>query len=169
MSDPNPAALLQRLCACWEALDLGGIEGLWDAHEARPTMLPQELERPLVGWDELRLYWHKAAKRLDAASMRIGNVIVQPLTPDLAVLLYDMHWNGAIRGFARPVGVEARVSAIIRRTAQGWRFVHYVEAPLSFTLQLQQRNALQADPEFVRRAGLDPNVNRPMWPDGTPL
>lgn len=171
MSDPAAAAtaLLDRLCTAWSTLALADIEALWDAGDARPTMLPQELERPLVGWPELRLYWTKAAARLEAASMRTRDLIVRPIADDLALILYVMHWNGAIRGFTRPVGVEARVSAVIRETAQGWRFIHYVEAPLSFSLQLQQRNALQADADFVARTGQDPDVLRPMWPDGTPL
>ena len=165
-----PAAqLLGQLCAAWSTLTLTDIEALWDPGEVLPTMLPQELERPLVGWDELRLYWTKAAVRLEAASMRTRDLIVHPIAADLALIMYVMHWNGAIRGLVRPVGVEARVSAVIRNTPLGWRFIHYVEAPLSFSLQLQQRNALQADPDFIARTGHDPDVLRPIWPDGTPL
>ena len=171
MSDPAaPAAeLLARLCTAWSTLALADIEALWDAGEALPIMLPQELERPLVGWEELRLYWTKAAVRLEAASMRTRDLIVHPIADNLALVVYVMHWNGAIRGFVRPIGVEARVSAVIRDTPRGWRFIHYAEAPLSFSLQLQQRNALQADADFIARTGHDPDVLRPIWPDGTPL
>lgn len=162
-------AAVARLCQCWNRVALADIEALWDADEELPYCLPQELEAPLIGWDGLRMYWHKAAARLNAAQMRTWNFNVKLAAPGLAVALYEMHWNGAIRGFHRPVGIYARVTALFRAKANGWHICHYVEAPLSFTLQLQLRNAAQADADFLARIGWQGDVAAPRWPDGTPL
>ena len=159
-------SVIAALCNCWNRVALGEIEQLWDADDDLPFCLPQEVEAPLIGRAGLRLYLVKAGARLDAAAMRTWNLNVKPLSGDLAVALYEMHWNGAIHGFNRPVGVDTRVTAIFRRKPEGWRICHYVEAPVSFTLQLQMRNAAQADADFLDRIGWKADVTAPRWPDG---
>ena len=162
-------AVLTRLCACWNRLEPQAIAELWDPEEAEPFLLPQEIEQPLVGWEALRGYLRRAGARLDAASMRVWNVNVKLVAPDLAVALYEMHWNGLIRGVVRPRGVDSRATVLFRRRGETWRICHYVEAPISPSLHLQHRYLDAVDADFLERVGWKDRKGERFWPDGTPL
>lgn len=47
--------------------------------------------------------------------MRWWDLHCKPLAPDLAVALYQVHWNGDIKGFDGLVGIDSRVTAVFRR------------------------------------------------------
>jgi ketosteroid isomerase-like protein len=140
---------LDRLCACWGSLDLAAIEQLWDPLEPTPYALPQEFRQPVIGWPALRDYWTQAAARLRRASMRWWDLHCKPLGPDLAVVLYQMHWNGDIKGFDGLVGVDSRVTAVFRRRDGRWLICHYVEAPAAPMLHLMKYYAASVDPAFA--------------------
>jgi hypothetical protein len=116
---------------CWSRLDFAALRRLWDAAEPRPVYLAEEIPAPLFDWNEIEGYW--AATRGATRSIRIEtwNLSVQPLAPDLASALYEMRWIGEFSGYARPIGGDVRVSALLRRRDDGWRFIQYVEAPLA--------------------------------------
>lgn len=148
------AAVLDALCACWNATDLGPIRDLWDADEAVPFALPQEILEPIISWERYERYLREGEARLHGSSMRWWDLNVKELAPGLAVALYQMHWNGQIKGFSFPMGVDSRVTAIFRRKPEGWKICHYVEAMPSPLLHLQQAYAAAVDPEFkVEAAG----------------
>ncbi len=163
------ADVLAQLCACWTRLDLRAIADLWDADEPEIFFLPQEIEVPLVGHAALLEYLERAQLRLQAASMRTWNVNVRALAPDLAVALYEMHWNGLLHGVPRPMGVDSRATAIFRRRGHIWRIVHYVEAPSAFGLRLQQTYLAAADADFLQRIGWAERKGEQHWRDGTKL
>lgn len=143
------AAVLDGLCHRWNTLALPTIEELWDPDEAVPYALPQELRAPLVGWPALRGYWTTAAARLRRASMRWWDLNAKPLGPGLAVALYQMHWDGDIVGFDGLVGIDSRVTAVLRHRAGQWRLCHYVEAPAAPMLHLMKYYAQSVDPAFA--------------------
>ena len=146
-------AILDQLCDCWNACEPERVRALWDTDEPTPYAMPQEIEAPLIGWEALDGYFARARARLEAASMRVWDVHSKLLAPDLAVALYQMHWNGLIKGFDKPMGVDTRVTAIFRRRSAGWRICHYVEAPPAPMLHLQQRYAAAVDAAFLRIVG----------------
>jgi ketosteroid isomerase-like protein len=142
-------AVLDRLCDCWGRLQLLAIEELWDPLEATPYALPQEFRQPVIGWSALRAYWIQGAARLERASMRWWDLHCKRLAPELAVALYQMHWNGDIKGFDGLVGIDSRVTAVLRRRADGWRICHYVEAPAAPMLHLMKYYADSVDAGFA--------------------
>ena len=150
------AAVLDDLCGCWNRLDLPAIERLWDPLEETPYALPQEIRQPVVGWAALRDYWIQGAARLERASMRWWDLHGKPLAPDLAVALYQMHWNGDIKGFDGLVGVDSRVTAVFRRRGERWLICHYVEAPAAPMLHLMKYYALSVDAGFSAAMGSPP-------------
>ena len=141
-------ALLARLCACWDRVDLGAIRALWDEREPEPYLLPQEVAHPIIGWDAFDAHWQAAAARLKRASMRVWDVHVKSIAPDVAVALYQFHWNGDIDGFTHLVGISSRATAIFRRTPKGWKFIHYVEAQTAPLMHLQRYYDQNVDPGF---------------------
>ncbi|MFO1455300.1 MAG: nuclear transport factor 2 family protein [Steroidobacteraceae bacterium] len=143
------AGVLDDLCRRWTALALPTIEELWDPDEAVPYALPQEIRAPVIGWPALRDYWTRGAARLRRASMRWWDLHAKPLGPDLAVALYQMHWNGDIVGFDGLVGIDSRVTAVFRRRGGHWRICHYVEAPAAPMLHLMKYYAQSVDDGFA--------------------
>jgi ketosteroid isomerase-like protein len=81
--------------------------------------------------------------------MRWWDLHCKRLAPDLAVALYQMHWNGDITGFDGLVGVDSRVTAVFRRRGDRWLLCHYVEAPAAPMLHLMKYYALAVDPGFA--------------------
>ena len=145
--------VLKDLAGYWGNLDFAGVRSLWDPEADRPFYLPEESEQLLVGWDAIEAYWAKTKATISRLSMRIWDLQARLLEPDLAVAVYQMHWNGDVSAYGRALGGENRVTAIFRRRGQRWYFCHYVEAPLAPMLYVQRLYALDVDPEF--QAGND--------------
>ncbi len=97
-------ALLEELVERWKSMRLPEIRELWDGNEREPYYLPEEAEEPLIGWDDIEAYWQRTMAAIPRLTMRIWEVRVKPLAPDLAVALYRMHWNAEVKGFAEPLG-----------------------------------------------------------------
>ena len=137
-------AVLRQLEKYWGELDFSGVRSLWDPEETEPYYLPEESEALLVGWPEVEAYWERTKAAVNSMSMRTWGLKVRRLQDDLAVAVYDMHWGGDFDGYSRPIGGENRVTAIFRHTKHGWRFCHYVEAPMAPMVYLQRLYALDA-------------------------
>ena len=146
-------AVLARVVTAWNALDFEALEKLWDEQESRPFYLPEEAPQALTSWPALRAYWQQTRRLTRALSMRTWDLDAKLLAEDLAVAMWQMHWNADVNGYERPVGGDNRVTAIFRRRSGEWRFVHYVEAPLAPILYLKRHYERDVDPEFAAHAG----------------
>ena len=140
-------ALLADLQQCWRNLNFAGIRALWDQSRA-PIYLAEEAEQVHTTWAELEAYWQATTQSIERLQMRIEALQLIALSPELISAVYKMHWNGVVRGMPRPVGGDNRVVATLRRTAAGWRFVQYVEAPLAPIVYMRKLYELAADPGF---------------------
>ena len=75
---------------------------------------------------------------------------MQPLAPDLAAAVWDLHFEAKYRG-SPPMGEDIRVTAIFRKKPEGWRYVHYAEAPMTGTMYLRKLMQKDVKPEFDAR------------------
>ncbi len=144
--------VLNELCACWNRKDLRAIRALWDADEAAPHLMPQERTQPILTWAAFDDYLRTAEARLRRCSMRFGNLNVKRLGAAHAAALYEMHWNGEIRGLDLPMGIDSRVSVVFHRKRERWLICHYVEAPPAPMLHLQKCYAAAVDPDFLAKS-----------------
>ena len=140
---------LHTLCSYWNALNQPQIPELWDGEEDTPFCLPQEMPQPIIGWDALNTYYTNAKERLVRCSMRTWDLNVKLVSEDLAVALYQMHWNGEIKGFNHLFGIDSRVTALFRKRHDQWLICHYVEAPAAPMLHLQKYYAQSVDTDFA--------------------
>ncbi len=147
--------VLRQLCECWNRKDLRGVRALWDADQVAPHLVPQEKDQPIVSWPAFDEYLSSAQARLRRCSMRFWDLHVKPLGRAHAAALYQMHWNGEIRGFELPVGIDSRVSAVFHRRRDRWLICHYVEAPPAPLLHIQRYYAASVDPEFLTGGSAD--------------
>ncbi|MCK6370560.1 MAG: nuclear transport factor 2 family protein [Gammaproteobacteria bacterium] len=75
---------------------------------------------------------------------------------DYATLLglWDRHFEMKTIG-SNPVGEDVRVSGVFRRTADGWRYIHYAESPKTAAVYLEDLMEKEVRPgwdEFFEQA-----------------
>jgi hypothetical protein len=123
-------ALLSELEARWSRLELGRMRELWDPGDPQPIYVAEELRHPVVGWEAFDEYWVRLSGRLRGARYRTGEVRVRSLTDDLALACFVIDWELLPVEASTPNQGQSRATAVLRRTGGGWRFVHYMEAPM---------------------------------------
>jgi hypothetical protein len=122
---------LQEYRDCWSRLDFSGLRSLWDPAEAEPTYLAEEHAAALFNWQGIEAYWEATRQATRSIRLETWNLRTRLIADDLATAVYDMRWLGEFAGYDGPIGGDTRVTAIFRRRAGQWRFIHYVEAPLA--------------------------------------
>jgi hypothetical protein len=121
----------------WGATDFRELADLWDADEPLPVYMGEEYAGPVVGWPDLNRHFSRLAARLQAASVRSIPVRLDEPAPDLARVVLLSEW--ALTGVENPEPRRGRswVTALLRRRANQWRLVHYMEAPVYFEEPLE--------------------------------
>ncbi|MDJ0927806.1 MAG: nuclear transport factor 2 family protein [Gammaproteobacteria bacterium] len=139
---------------------------LFDPDEPAPQYLGEELDDWMIGWDALRWYFETPERfaMIEAMDYHPSNIRVRSLTDDLALATWNVHAEMKFRRGA-PLGEKLRANAILRRTAAGWRFIYYAEAPKSALAYMRDLYANMASPEF--RARFDPPAKLTDPPTGS--
>jgi hypothetical protein len=143
-------ALLDQAKRYWDVQDYAGLKSLWDMDEKDPYYQPEEVEELLVGWPAIEAYWATNTKIMDKITVSYGKAKAKLIAPDLAVAMFDLRWDAALKGRA-PLGGDNRSTAIFRRKPEGWRFCHYIEAPLAPILYIRKLYEKDVEPAFRER------------------
>ncbi len=150
LSDADVAAL-EVVLAQWrtalENFNTLGVKALWDAAEANPWWLAEEEEFPLIGWPTIESYLGNLPKAMAAMRLATSGHHFKSAGPDYALGLWRLEWKASVwRGnppSTQRIGGEVSATALFRRTADGWRFVHYAETvlgPLPFVGKAYHRD-----------------------------
>ncbi len=144
--------VIAALEAAWRAHDFAAVKALWDTDDPQPIYIAEEAERPFTSWDEIDRYWSHTGTVLARVSHRTSNRLIKAASKDVAIVLYDMHWNaevapGGLFGGEKMAG-DNRVTIMLRRKAEGWRIFHYVEAPVAGMVQMRQHMRSLVDDGF---------------------
>jgi hypothetical protein len=119
--------LLDRYAQSWSTLRLQEVADLWDETEVQPIYMAQELRNPLIGHSNIVHHLKRTARRLADADVRIGSLLVKQLAPDLALATFICRWHFVLRETRLAWTGHSRVTALFRRRAGEWRFIHYME------------------------------------------
>ncbi len=120
-------AVLAEHDRLWTELDLDGLGGLWDADDPNASYMGDEYRDPVVGRDPLRRHWGRLGSRLSSATVASEASLVNALADDLVLVMLDVRWTFAGVEGGEPRSGRSWVSAVLRRTGAGWRFVSYME------------------------------------------
>jgi len=123
-------AVIHDTAARWNSQDFATLLELWDPDEPFPTYLAEEQSQWFIGWDRLRGYLDppRPNPAVEALREEMSNIHVKQIAPDLAIAVWDLHFEMKIIG-ANPIGENVRVSAVLRNTDAGWRYIHWAESP----------------------------------------
>jgi hypothetical protein len=147
--DPSAAEAqldtIRRLEAAYRAGDRIALTELWDEFEPVPVYIAEDCD-PLIGWEPIDRYLHARFLALSRIELSTSKHRLRQIDEWLALAWFDLDWAAAA-SYGR-TGGTLQVSAVLRNTAAGWRFVHWVEAPLAplpHAIQLYERAAGRPD------------------------
>jgi hypothetical protein len=128
--EADVTAVIMDTAERWNSQDYATLLALWDPNEPYPTYLAEEQAQWFVGWDRLRRYLDPPRPNpvVEAIREEMYNIQVKQIAPDLAIAVWEMHFEMKTIG-SNPIGEEVRVSAVLRNTPDGWRYIHWAESP----------------------------------------
>ena len=149
----------------WNTQNYSRLKELWDHDEERPFYLPEEQGDWRTGWASVEEYWAQDPERpfVEAMFVRYRVSDAKYLATDVAQVIGWLHNDMKLVGPAPAMGGDCRFTAVLRRGAQGWRIVSYVEAQTTALALVQKMYERNVSSEFdAFRRGLvandDPNT-----------
>ena len=109
-------------------LDAERLKATWDSDYTDIIYIAQELAQPVRGWKGVESYYDRVASSLERVSvMTIGDVSIE-VFDDVAFAYCTFHFVGDVKGQAEPRIADGRNTFLLRRTAAGWKTIHYHES-----------------------------------------
>lgn len=126
------ANIPERWRACFEASDAEGLKALWAKDHTPLTYLPTERDAVFTTWQEIADYYDRVAGGLDVIRWRVWDVVADLVTSDtgFAFAYTDMYYRSKAQPDAGDQYWQGRVSFHAKRTADGWKVVHYEDSTL---------------------------------------
>ena len=114
----------------WNSQDFATLLELWDDKDSFPTYLAEEQSQWFVGWPRLNSYLNppKANPVIEAIREEYSGIQVKQIAPDLAIAIWYMHFEMKTIA-SKPIGEDIRVSAVLRKKDDAWKFIHWAESP----------------------------------------
>jgi ketosteroid isomerase-like protein len=101
--------------------DSSPMEEIWSHSSDASAMHP--FGSRSLGWEEVRAGWEQAAQAFSGGQVALDDMVVVPITEDVAYTLGTEH--GEARIGDETVGIDWRVTNIYRSEADGWKMVHH--------------------------------------------
>jgi hypothetical protein len=144
------SALMDSYGAAWRANSAAALQPFWDRTGEAPLYIAEEIDAPILTWAALDAYWARNETLHRKIDLRFSDVRGVALAEDVAAIVAHMAWDIAFTtGASAAIGGENRVSATLRRTAEGWRFAAWIEAPLAPITYLRRLYERAASPGFL--------------------
>lgn len=124
----------------WRLLDMRSLYRLWDPDEQDPVYIGGEYSAPVIGRGELGRHWGRLGGRITVAQTNSSLVHCMLLAPDLALIVYLSEWAFETANSDLRNSGQDWVTAVLRRRAEGWRFIHQAESA-TFNADVAQSNA----------------------------
>ncbi len=141
-------AIIHATADRWNSQNFATVLELWDTSEPAPFYLAEEQDDWFIGWEALRAYLDplRPSPVLYGIREEMHHIRVNQIAPDLALAAWDMHFEMKM-GRQKPIGEDVRVSAILRHTPEGWRYIYWAESPLTATVYIRKLLERNVDTE----------------------
>ena len=137
----------------WNDYDVDTMQTFWDRDWPDPIYVAEEMDA-LRGWPALEAYWRGSDPTTTQHLIITRDLVAREIAPDVAHAYWNMSWNvyfSTEKLYAKPIGGEVRVTALLRRKPDGWRFFHWIEAPLASLIQLKRAHEQAVDPRLLAK------------------
>jgi hypothetical protein len=140
----------------WNSQDTASLLELWDDADAFPTYLAEEQAQWFVGTARMKEYLDppRPNPAIEAVREQFSGIQVKQIAPDLAIAIWYMHFEMKVIR-SKPIGEDIRVSAVLRKTADGWKYLHWAESPktaLVYIEDLFEKDVSDDWDEFYKQA-----------------
>lgn len=145
-------AFLDSYFDAWNRYDVPALKALWDLSEQDAIYVAEECD-PHIGWDNILRYWGVDRSRSEQL-LTWHDLSPIRASEDVAIAFFHANWSTYIpdnRLYPKPFGGPVRVTMTLRRKPEGWRAIHYVEAPLASLIQLRRAHEAAVDPALHAR------------------
>lgn len=134
----------------WNSQDYATVLELWDRNEPYPTYLAEEQAQWFVGWDRLNEYLDPAVPNpvVDAIREEMSQIQVKEIGENLAIAIWEMRFHMKMR-FGNAIGETVRVSAVLRNTPEGWRYIHWAESPKTAMVYIEDLYEKDVDDDWA--------------------
>ncbi|MFZ1626067.1 MAG: nuclear transport factor 2 family protein [Gammaproteobacteria bacterium] len=141
-------AIVHSTAEAWNSQEFSKVLELWDPAEPLPFYLAEEQDDWFIGWEPLKNYLVPVQPSPAVQGIReeMRDITVKFIAADLAIAVWWMHFEMKIIG-RKPIGEEVRVSAVLRQTAAGWRYIHWAESPMTASMYLMKLMERDVDQE----------------------
>ena len=127
-------AIINQYQAAWNTLDVDGLFALWDQKEDEIYYLAEEMDDPFRNLAQVKDYWSATSNIIDRLKVSLSDIHCRLLDESIAIATFRMHVDAVMKGFSvqgfKPIGSDVKVSIVLRKRNNAWRFVHYMEAHL---------------------------------------
>lgn len=132
-------ALVHETAERWNSQDYRTVLELWDADEEVPFYLAEEQEGWFIGWEPLKAYLSPPLPSpvMEGLREEMRDISVKIIADDLAIAAWYMHFEMKMRG-RPPIGEDVRVSAVMRKKPEGWRYIHWAESPITAMVYIEK-------------------------------
>jgi hypothetical protein len=160
--DDEIRAVFSRYEDAWNEQRRDDLITFWD-DDADPVYLAEEQDDWITGRDGLERYFVPnpgGPSFLEALLMHFRIDHVRAIGDEHAFAAGWVRHDMKLKGPRPAWGGDARITAVLRRTREGWRFVSYTEAhmtPLNYMQKLYERNVSDEFKEYLaQRSEADP-------------
>lgn len=111
-----------------QAMDVVAMEKLWDREYAHLVYQPEEYEQPCRSWEEIVAYLEYIPGAVESIPVwrEIDSDVA--LLGDAAIVYSQFTTSFKLKDVDEPLEGDVRFSFALRRTVDGWRFVHAHES-----------------------------------------
>jgi len=141
-------AVIHETADRWNSQDFATVLELWDSDEDVPFYLAEEQDDWFIGWKSLRAYLDppRPSPMLEGLREEMHDISVKLIADDLAIAAWNMHFEMKMRG-RPPIGEDVRVSAVLRKKPEGWRYIHWAESPMTALVYIEKLFQKDVDQE----------------------
>lgn len=138
----------------WNDSDWLRIETMWDPDEEAPYYLGEERDYWLIGKEGVKSYFNPPAfirSLMESVYVLPYRLRVRLVSDNIAIAIWENRLDLKVRG--RPaVNDNYRVNAVFRKKPDGWKFIHYAEAPMAPLTYLEHLYRKTVTPDYQRIA-----------------
>ena len=140
-------AIVLATADAWNSQNYSSVLDLWDPNEPFPTYLAEEQAQWFVGWDRIRAYLDppRPNPAIEVLREEMFDIQVKQIAPDLAIAIWEMQFEMKVIA-SNPIGERVRVSAVLRNTDDGWRYIHWAESPKTAMVYIEDLFETQVAP-----------------------
>lgn len=126
--DMSIRAVCSAFGEAMQAMDVAAMQSLWDCDYEHLVYQPEEYERACRSMDEIVAYWEYIPGAVESIIEWREIESDVAVVGDAAIVYSLLRTSFQLKDGGDPLAGDVRFTFGLRRTAEGWRFIHCHES-----------------------------------------